>query len=302
MMRVKRFMLLLMAAGLSGFGGSQLLAQATITTAADNGSNYSGGWNSGSSGGLGFGGWTFEASSSSGGSFIGNPSTGRSNLTPLATSSNAFGLWANGGGFSKVTRAFNSALYANDRFTISLGYQWDNGNRGLNLLNGSAEVFNFNVNTSGFTWSGGGSFGSIPWGGTRENGALINLSFTRTSTGFQYEITSPQAPSLNGAGTITAAGLTGFAVYISDAGGGSGADFFFNSPSVTQPVASSMAVPGDHAFLGAWSPDGSNGTGMTRSSNPATPNLWTSYFKSSDARLISIDYAAKVGQVSPYLF
>jgi hypothetical protein len=53
-----------------------------------------------------------------------------------------------------------------------------------------------------------------------------------------------------------------------------------------------MAAPGNHAFAGTWQPDGRFGTRMTRSSNPATPNLWELVFNVVDAKPISFQFAA----------
>ena len=112
---------------------------------SDNAGNYSGGWSTGSNGGTGFAAWTLQNSSPTGGSYIGDASATGSNLSATNTSGNAFSLWADGPGFSKATRAFSSPMVANDRFTISIGHSWDNGNRGLNLFNGTSEIFNFNI-------------------------------------------------------------------------------------------------------------------------------------------------------------
>ena len=226
-MKSTRLATLCAALGLASFFNLNARAASGSDTAA----NYTGAvsWTNGSTAGTGFGAWILESSGgANGGSYIGDPTVKGSNLSGVASSGNAFGLYASG--FSKASRNFSPALTTNDRFTISLGYKWDNGNKGFNLLNGTNEVFNFNISGSGFSWSGGGSFGTIPWVGARENGAVVNLTFTKTSSGFLYEIKSPQEPALNGVGTITAnaGSLTRFEVYVSGAGG-DGGDFFFNN-------------------------------------------------------------------------
>ena len=210
------------------------VAHLHAATGSDNAGNYST-WNSGDNQGTGFGPWTFE--NVNGGWFLGDPTTRASNLgTPFTTSGNTFGLWSSGDGtlpsrYAKALRSFASPLATNDRFKISLGYQWDNGQRGFNLFNGLSEVFNLNINASGMTWTGGGSYGAIPWGGKRENGVQVDVAVIKTATGFRFSISSPQDSGLNGTGSVIASGLSGFAVYVSNAGGApSGqSDFNFNN-------------------------------------------------------------------------
>ena len=181
--------------GLLGF--SHLQAQGV--SGFDNASNYSS-WNTGDNQGTGFGAWTIEQVN--GGWFLGDPSSRAANLGgAFVTSGKTFGLWSSGDGslvsrYAKATRSFEPALATNGRFKISLGYQWDNGNRGFNLLNGTSEVFNFNINSTGMSWTGGGSYPAIPWGGKRENGIQVDLLNIKTATGFRFTITSPQDSSL----------------------------------------------------------------------------------------------------------
>jgi hypothetical protein len=220
------------------FGITQLRA----ATGSDNAGNYSIGWNNGDNGGTGFGPWTLVQVN--GGWYLGDPSSRASNLSTLVTAGNTFGLWSSdvvalATRYAKATRAFSTPLVTNDRFKISLVYQWDNGARGFNLLNGTSEVFNFNINSGGKSWTGEGSYGTIPWEGKRANGIQVDLAFIKTATGFRFAITSPQDSNLNGAGSVVAAGATGFDVYVSGAGGGTGeSDFNFNNLVLD-------SVPGD---------------------------------------------------------
>jgi hypothetical protein len=213
--------------------------------ASDNAGNYTS-WSSGNNQGTGFGAWNLVQVN--GDWFLGDPTSRASNLSSLVTSGKTFGLRSSDNGtladrYAKAIRSFDPALATNDRFTISLGYQWDNGNRGFNLLNGTIEVFNFNINSGGMSWTGEGSYGAIPWGGKRANGIQVDLSIIKTATGFRFSITSPQDSNLSGAGSVVAAGVTGFDVYVSGAGGGSGAsDFNFNN-LVLDTVAGDVTPP-----------------------------------------------------------
>lgn len=231
--------------------GSAAHAQTVI--ASDNASNYPGGnWTTGSNGGTGFGNWTIT--SNSGGNFIGPASAQGSNSATIDTSGNSFGLYADPGGFVNASRTF---AQSGDEFSIELAYKWDNGDRGVNVRAGGNQVFNFNINGGGFSWTGNGSAAPADWPGNRENGAVIRITFTKTSTGFNYSFSSNQATSLNGqTGSITSATPDEFQIYVSNAGGGgSNSDFFFNSlqllgtpvpppaPTITSPW-SAVAVPG----------------------------------------------------------
>lgn len=226
------FAVLCAAVGLSAFLNCESLA----ASGSDNAGNYSS-WSSGDNQGTGFGAWTLEGSSGSGGSFLGDPSSRASNLSgSFVTSGKTFGLW--GTGYGKATRSFASALQTNDRFKITLGYQGDDGGRGIDLIENGSTVFNFNISTSGFAWTGGGSYALIPWDGKRANGIQLDLTFIKTATGFRFVITSPQDGNLNGTGSVSGKGLTGFAVYVYGTTGGGLQDFNFNNLVLD-------SVPGD---------------------------------------------------------
>jgi len=221
--------LLIFSVGL--FGITQLRA----ATGSDNAGDYSL-WSSGGNGGTGFGPWNLEQVN--GGWFLGDPTSRASNLSSLVTSGKTFGLYASG--FVDAVRSFEPALATNDRFKISLGYQWDNGNRGFNLLNGTSEVFNFNINDRGMTWTGGGSWPRIDplMNGERKNGIQVDITIIKTANGFRFTITSPQESGLRASGSVTASGVTSFKLYVSGSGGGSGGDLNFNNLVLD-------SVPGD---------------------------------------------------------
>ena len=211
--------LLIFSVGL--FGITQLRA----ATGSDNAANYSSGWNNGDNQGTGFGPWNLVQVN--GGWFLGDPSSRASNLSSLVTSGKTFGLWASG--HVDAIRSFEPALATNDRFKISLGYQWDNGNRGFSLYNGTSEVLNFNINDQGMSWTGSGTYPAIPWEGKRVNGIQVDITIIKTANGFRFAITSPQESGINRAGSVTTSGVTSFKIYVSGSGGGSGGDFNFNN-------------------------------------------------------------------------
>jgi len=286
-----RFLGLLLG-GITIAAESTLLSQ-TITIANDSAANYSGGWNNGSSGGVGFNSWNIWSSGGTNGfsgKFVGNPAKG--GVVGMAT--NSFALYANpnGSGASvDAERGLNNTLAVGQTLSFQWGMNYDSGsggNKGFNLYSGGVEIFNINNGgSSAITCNGvnvGFGYGT----------AVMTWSFTRVDA----NTVTVSANDRDGSGTfltnvvVSNASVDKLKFYAFSMQAGDAAQPYFNNLLVTEPVASTMAVPGDHAFLDLWLPDGSNGTGMTRSNDPATPNLWTSYFKSSDARMISFKFVA----------
>ncbi|NCY23214.1 DUF5011 domain-containing protein, partial [bacterium] len=206
-----------------------------------------------------------------------------------------------GQGYGKATRSFASALATNDRFKITLGFQYDDGGRGIDLIEDGANVFNFNITSSGMSWTGGGSSGVIPWPGKRENGALVDLTFIKTATGFRFAITSPQDSGLNGSGIVTGKGMTGFSVYVYGTPGGDNNNFNFNNllldsvpGDVTPPT---IVLQGDKlvqvAVGGTYTPPDPAVTVSDDVTATANIAVTTSSLDTSTAGLKTITYTAK---------
>lgn len=162
-------------------------AQAQNVTASDNASNYSGGWNSGSNGGTGFGPWTFESTQGSGfaGAFIGDPSN--AGITGMGTQ--AFGQFANpaGSGASiKVSRSIIGGLTVGRSLQFQWAVNWDSegGNKGFNILTGGisgTEIINVNQ----------GSFpGDITFTGGSLSGNNTNIAYGTGPMTWKFERTS----------------------------------------------------------------------------------------------------------------
>jgi hypothetical protein len=212
-----------------------MLAQ--YITGEDNASNYSNN-DFPSEGNLGYGFGTWTSSSNSGGWFRGTATNnGASNSSILDVSGNSFGMWATD--FSNVGRNF-SALPEGGKISFSLSFQWDNGNKGFSLYTGgvnNTEVFNFNLNSSGYTWTGGGSQAMTSWDvppGDRQFGVVIAVNITQTATGLDYNIQA--AAGDGGFGTKTgsvvfAGNINACKFYVSGAGG-SGGNFYFNNLAI----------------------------------------------------------------------
>jgi hypothetical protein len=146
-----------------------MLASASVglsqtINASDNAGNYSS-WTSGSTGGTGFGTWSFNDATPNGG-FSGQfLSTGGS--TSIDTAGNAFGMYANGGASAEAqaSRSFSAgSLTANQSFSIQMqnGNVTDNGGQvGFNLQDSSAD------NLFQFYFAGGGADYDINVGGNQ---------------------------------------------------------------------------------------------------------------------------------------
>jgi hypothetical protein len=210
--------------------------------------NYPGGaWSAGSNGGSGFGAWSLPGSAGTGGfngNFIG-AGAGLPNYAPLYTDGVAFSIYAGGdGAFQDALRPFSSTMSVGDTFTHSIAFSFDNGNKGFDVYsatNGTGQVFNFNINSTGYSWTGGGSNAMTPFTPNRTNGVVINFGFTLTPTGFNYTIGSAQDAGLTQAGSVTAAGIGSIKYYISGAGGGDPGNLYFNNLSVV-PEPSTYAL------------------------------------------------------------
>jgi hypothetical protein len=267
--------------------------------ASDNAGNYNDppGWKDGDNQGTGFGAWNLVQVN--GGWFLGDPSFRASNLAGLVTSGKTFSLYASG--FVDAVRSFEPALATNDRFKISLGYHWNNGNRGFSLLNGTTEILNFNINDQGMTWTGGGSHPTIAWDGKRVNGIQVDITIIKTANGFRFAITSPQESGINGVGSVITSGVTSFKIYVSGSGGDSGGDLNFNNllldsvpGDVTPPV---ITLNGDKLIQvpvgGVYTPPNPAVTVLDDVTNTANIVVTTSLLDTSTAGLKTITYTAR---------
>ncbi|MFM8654745.1 MAG: hypothetical protein ACKODZ_08490, partial [Verrucomicrobiota bacterium] len=122
-------------------GASQIIGRDHPTNAS-----YNAGWSSGSSGGTGFGAWSFSNSTNAG-FFRADSSSTNMNVN----SSNGFGLWANNGGIARASRNLPNPMKAGDVLTLRFDNNWINtGSRvGIGLANSSG------INRFAFYFIGG---------------------------------------------------------------------------------------------------------------------------------------------------
>lgn len=140
-------------------------------SASDDASAYGSTWSDGSNFGTGFDVWNLSDNNHDdttffAGAFIGDSTAGAGNINTGTNQS--FGLYANPvGAYINATRDFASSLAANDRFSVKLGLNYNNGNKGIVLRSGATEVVGFNV------------------GGTTE--IITDAAFTNNSTVANYD-------------------------------------------------------------------------------------------------------------------
>ena len=228
----------------------------TPTNIYDDATFYPLGWSNGSNGGNGFTSWFL--SSDNGGVFIGAATNQAPNHSALDTNNVSFGLYASN--FSEASRGLVTPLGVGDVFSFSLGMLWDDGNRGFDLFAGDGPaVFNLNISTNGYAWTGGGSAPATPWqdaesNAVREAGLVLDATITATASGFDYYISSAQDTNLVISGSIDSAAVSGFKFYVNSTPGGGGNDFFFNKLSVIPSTNGFLSLSGPTNVLDVATP------------------------------------------------
>ena len=145
-------------------------------------------WNNGDDGtasGDAFGAWSFNNSTSPGGSagqFIGDSSNVDGNAgANINTGGEAFGMFANPGGNTAVSnRPFNGELSVGQTVSLDIAVNFRNGNKGVSFFDDAAEIFNFNVGGDDYVVNNAATNnGSI--GGTYSADTNFNIALTQTS-------------------------------------------------------------------------------------------------------------------------
>lgn len=185
--------------------------------ASDNAGNYSlGFWVDGGNEGSGFGAWDLTDNNNDTGNeifagyFLGESTDGAGNIN---TSGQSFGIYANpGSAFATAQRNFDSAMSVGETFSVDLGVNFDNGNKGFNLFNTTqGEIFNFNVGSGASVTSSNATVNSTTatydYGGN--DAALFAEITVDSATQLSYRIDRSSSQGAQGtlfSGTIT--GLT----------------------------------------------------------------------------------------------
>lgn len=242
-----------------------------IVAASDNSGNatYNSGWSTGTNGGSGYGAWTLQSTSGSGGFFQAsatNNDNGGSSSANINAGGDSFGMFANSSARAAGYRPFNLTT---SETALQPGYvfSWkmDNGgvddpgsSVGLSLRNGNAngdatDGTLFSGRRFGFEFQqGNANYKIVDSTGIRDTGInftrtglLMNLSLTSLDS-YALHVYDVNSGGLAGSFTGTFAGTLGsainsFAIYDRFAGSGGNRDAFFNTFTVTAiPEASPL--------------------------------------------------------------
>lgn len=161
------------------------------TVGVDNAGNYAAGsFTNGVNGGTGFQAWNIFASGS-GGAFLGDSTeAGGGDINSIAFGNSvtqAFGFWGNpsGGNYINAYRQFaGGALSMGQSFTVKIGVNWRNGNKGLDLLSGGVSVYNLNVGSDDYLYEDkiNGS-GAVSFGWAYSASSIIEVKVTQGNAG-----------------------------------------------------------------------------------------------------------------------
>jgi hypothetical protein len=230
-----------------------LAASAFAQIAFDTAANYTV-FSDGSNGGTGFLPWSISSNNNDvsifAGSFLGDSTDGAGNINSAGQS---FGLYANpGGAFVTANRGFASALLPGQTFSLNLGINFDNGNKGFVLFAGTqGEVFNFNVGSGGSVSSANALINPGAGAGYNYGGddAVITIEITVLGVEtLSYEVSRNSESGNQGilfSGLVSGLfdSVTGFGLYNSGTDNGSSQNnLYFNDLTV-------VPEPGTYALL-----------------------------------------------------
>lgn len=209
--------------------GSVLIAQPPY---ADEASNYSGTWTGNQ--GTGFGAWNLFVTGSTGfaGHFIGN-ATGDSFGNIDTDDNDDFGMYGNSGDkYAHAERSFTTPLQDGETFGIKLAIQYRNGNKGIDLIEGSTTRFTFNVDDNKYKANGS----DLGW--TYDGTSIFYIEVTQESeTNILVRITRG-GDTYNSSSITTTGRLTKFKLFVGTTEGAGQNNLYANSLEIraTTPV------------------------------------------------------------------
>jgi hypothetical protein len=216
-----------------------------VLVGSDHAGNYTT-WTSGSNAGTGFDAWSFVGSGTHG-YFLGSSTNiGGPGANINSGGGTSFGMFGEGGGgFADAGRNFSAPLTIGGTFTLDLAVNFRNGNKGVDLRNGSGStIFNFNVGGDDYVVNAAAT-GNGSIGNSYSDNSAFRLTFTQTSlTGGAWRIARSGGVTDLDAGTYS--GLAaGFKLYTAGTGGGSANNLMANNLVITAiPEASALLFGG----------------------------------------------------------
>lgn len=184
---------------IASYGVHAQLGVDTFELGADNSNNYGGSWNT-TNQGTGFSDWSFDTG---GGGF-----TGRfigSFSAALDVGGNSFGLFANSnpGAFSGAAVNMPKTLAEGDSFTVSVGVNFRDGNKGFDLRDASdATIINFNVGSDQYNLTGTAGLFSNAY----DANTVFTFTFTQNASDVSWTVV--RSGGLSGIQSGTIAGVT----------------------------------------------------------------------------------------------
>ena len=171
------------------------------TMGTDDAGNYAaGGFTNGANQGTGFQAWNIYTEGS-GGTWLGDSTAAGGG--DINTSGQSFAMWGNpdGGNYVHCYRKFaGGELSSGQKFSIKLGVNWRNGNKGIDVLSGGTKIFNVNVGGDDYTYSPSNHTATSlgwDWAGDsiidviieQKSGNVLNVSLTRATDSFSQDFT-----------------------------------------------------------------------------------------------------------------
>lgn len=229
-----------------------LSAQTYVPRASDDAGTYiTSTWTNGSNLGSGFNAWVFTNTGTAG-QFI-----GAAYASSIDVSSKSFGVYGNpaGANIGKAKRTF-SALKENEKLTFKMSTRFRNGNKGVDILNGSTVLFNINIGGDQYSYENKISGGVINMSLSYDD----NKAFTVTMIKKAGNVLNVQIDGSPGTGTgLTATDFTlssgtidGIEFYVAGTEApGDNNNLYFNSLEISQPKFIS-AADGDWNTAATW--------------------------------------------------
>ena len=255
---IKKYLLTLAAL----FAGTIITPAATVGT--DNAANAAYGaaptWNSGTNGGAGFGSWslTVSGTGSNSGFFRGDSTAIGSPGADINTSGLSFGLYSQspaGDVYANASRSFDSALTSGQVFSIDIAVNYLNGNKGIDLKDGSnTTIFNLNIGSDAYSvGSASTGNGNLP-NQTYDQNTKFTLTFVQTTlSGGTWLVTRGGALADSASGTF-AGNAAGFNLYVATTSSNSGSpnDFYANNLSIVPEPSTVALLLGSSALGGLY--------------------------------------------------
>lgn len=263
----------------TGFtGASQGMKAFTFPAEFDDAGNYSSAlFTNGANRGAGFGAWGFSALSGGGTISLRDSTTGSG---PMNSYNNlAFSmLGGSDNSYAEATRTLNTGLAEGDQLAATLGVNWSDGNRGMDVKSGdgATQLFNFNVGGDpiAYVYGFGGEAGvnlGWPYSGT----SVVRVTVSQLS-GNQLQVALTRNDGLTT--NVTSSGLTVSAGQVKFYNGGHGGGnanlaLFVNDLLITRGTGGDTTDGIPNSWWDRYGITGPNRVAANDADSDTSPNL-----------------------------